>query len=214
MFLVALWQRLDIETFILKNPHGKPPRKKRNVCLSFFVTLDQIPKIKIFHMVVSEHPKVIERRWRLIDPNVLDSEEAAEDGSIDNDGAALNEDYESGLGDAGVRTVVTLLGTEGVEEVQQVVKSSSLLSYMFKLPYLLTQGFNRNKKTQEKLFKYMCNVGSRAEWKNGRRAVSFYIDVDISNDQYRLVNPTPLDCIIGYIIKYTIIDMYLKRFLI
>ena len=201
-----------IDTFILDTPHVNPPLKKRNVCLSFFVTLDKIPKIKIFHMVVSEHPKVIEGRWRFIEPNVLDSEEAAEDSSIDNDGADLDEEDESGLGEAGVRTGVTQSGTEGVEEVQQVVKYSSLLSYMCKPPYLLIQGFNKSRKTQEKIFKYMCNVGSRAEWNNGRRAVSFYIDVGISNDQYHLVNPTPLDCITGYIIKYTIIDRYLKRF--
>ena len=54
-----------------------------------FVLLDQIPKIKICHMVASEHPELIEGRRRLIATDVLESEEAADDGSIDNDGAAL-----------------------------------------------------------------------------------------------------------------------------
>ena len=39
-------------------------------------------------MVVSEHPEVIEGRQRLIETYVLDSEEASDYGSIDNDGAA------------------------------------------------------------------------------------------------------------------------------
>ena len=41
---------------------------------------------KICHMVASEHPEVIEGRRRLIDMDFPDSEEASEDGSIDNDG--------------------------------------------------------------------------------------------------------------------------------
>ena len=61
-----------------------------------FVDLDKINKMKICHMVASKHPYVIEvRRW-LIATYVLDSEEADEDGSIDNDGAVLDEEDESG----------------------------------------------------------------------------------------------------------------------
>ena len=73
---------------------------------SFFF-FGQIPKIKIFHMVASENPEMIEGRRRLIATDVLESEVAAEDDSIDNYGASLDEDGESGLGEAGVRTGVT-----------------------------------------------------------------------------------------------------------
>ena len=47
--------------------------------LSFvrFVPLDQIPNIKICHMVTSEHPEVIGGRRRLIATDVLDSVEAS-----------------------------------------------------------------------------------------------------------------------------------------
>ena len=38
-------------------------------------------------MVVSEHPEVIEGRWRFIVTDVLDYGEVAEDSSIDNYGA-------------------------------------------------------------------------------------------------------------------------------
>ena len=58
-------------------------------------------------MVASEHPGVIEGRGQLIFTDVLDSEEEADDGSIGNDGAASDEEDESGSVEAGVRTGVT-----------------------------------------------------------------------------------------------------------
>ena len=95
--------------------------------------------------------------------------------------------------------------------MQRVVKYSSISSYLLKPTSLITQGFNKNKKAQEKLFKHMCNFGARSEWRNERRAVSYYLDVEISNYEYRLVNPTPLDCIVGYIMEDAIGDRALKR---
>ena len=62
-------------------------------------------------MVASEKTEVIEGRRRLIATDVLDSEEASEDGSIDNDGDASYEEDESGFGEAGVITCVTQPGT-------------------------------------------------------------------------------------------------------
>ena len=154
--------------------------KKNLIC---FVPLDQIPNIKICHMFASEYPQVIEGRPGLIAMHVLYSEEEAEDGFIDNNGAALDEQYQSGLVEAGVRTCVTQSGTEQVEQVQQDVKSFSISSYMLKTPSLLAQGFNKNKKAQENIFNHMCNFRARSEWSNGRRYVSYYLDVDFSNDQ-------------------------------
>ena len=62
-------------------------------------------------MVASEHPEVIDwRRW-LIATDVIDSEEVYEDGSIDNDGADLDEEDDSGLGEVGLITGVTKSGT-------------------------------------------------------------------------------------------------------
>ena len=88
--------------------------KNEIFCLSFFSPLDQTPKIKICHIFASENPEVIERGWRLIDTDSLESDEAAEDGSIDNYGTALGEEDESGSGEAGLRTGVTQSGTEEV----------------------------------------------------------------------------------------------------
>ena len=102
-----------IHRFTAKNPHGNYPWTKRNVLSTIhFFPLDQTPKIKICHMVVSEHPEVIEGRRRLIATDVLDYEEVAEDGSIDNYGAASDEEDESVSGEAGVKTCVTQSVTE------------------------------------------------------------------------------------------------------
>ena len=92
-------------------------------------------------MVVSEHPKVIEGRQRLIATDFLESEEASDYGSIYGDGADTDEEDESGWGEAGVSTVVTELVTKVVEEVQQSVKSDSFPPYMLKPTSLITQGF-------------------------------------------------------------------------
>ena len=66
---------------------------------------------------------------------------------------------------------------------------------------LITQGFEKNGTAQEKIFKHMCNFGSRAEWRKGRSVISSYLDVDTTKDQCRLLNPKPLDCIAGYIVE-------------
>ena len=49
-------------------------------------------------MVMRENTEVIEGRRRLITSDVLDSDEAADDGSIDNYGADTDEKDESGSG--------------------------------------------------------------------------------------------------------------------
>ena len=79
--------------------------------------------------------------------------------------------------------------------MQKALKYYSLLSYMLKPSHLLTQGFDKNRKAQEKIFKHMCNFGARAEWMEGRRVVRPYTYVDTTKYQLRLLNITPLDCI-------------------
>ena len=52
-----------IDQFFAETPYGKSPRKNCFLSLIHFVALDQVPKIKIFHMVASGHPEVIEGRF-------------------------------------------------------------------------------------------------------------------------------------------------------
>ena len=96
---------------------------KYHVSCSFF-SLDEIPKIKICHMVANDHPEVVEGRKQLIAVDVLDSEEAAYDASIVHADAAFDKEDGSGLVGAGV--------TEEVQDIQKDFNSSSLSSYMFK----------------------------------------------------------------------------------
>ena len=130
-----------IDRFVADTYGGMSLLTKQNVLsLVCFILLDQIPKIKIFHMVAIENPAGIEGRRQFIYMNVLEPEEADEDGSIDDGGASSVEDDDSGLGEAGVITSVTEVGTKEVEEVQQSVKYSSFLYYMLKPPSLITHG--------------------------------------------------------------------------
>ena len=95
--------------------------------------------------------------------------------------------------------------------MQQAVKYSSISSYMLKYPSLLTQVIKYNKKAQEKLLKHMCNFGSPEEWGSERRAVSYYIYVETGKYQYHLLNPTPLECVVDYIMVDAVGDRALKK---
>ena len=80
-----------IDSFNPETTHGNSLCTKTFLSLISFAPLDKKPKIKICHMVASEHHEVIEGMWQLIATDFRDSEEDAEDGSIDNNGAALDE---------------------------------------------------------------------------------------------------------------------------
>ena len=115
----------------------------------------------------------------------------------------MDEEDDSGLLWAGA--------TENVEDMQKDLKSSSLLSYMLKTSRLLTQGFDNNRTAQEKLFKNMCILGAWSDWREKIRVVSSYLDVESTKDQFRILNPTPLDCNTGYIIEDTVGDRAFER---
>ena len=139
----------------------------------------------------------------MIAVNVLDSEDVAEYYDINHDDTNLDKEDVIGLLWAGV--------TKEVGYIQKDLKSSSLSYYMLKPSNLLTHGFGNNSTSQEKLFNHMCNFGARAEYREGRRVVCFYLDVKTTKDQCRLLNPTPLDCIAGYIMEDSVSDRSLKR---
>ena len=92
-------------------------------------------------MIASEHPEVIEGSQRLIAVDVLEPEEAGQDGSIDINVSASDEEDESGFGEAGVSTGVIEVVTKEVEEVHKAVKYSNLSSFVLTPPYLITQVF-------------------------------------------------------------------------
>ena len=98
-----------------------------------------------------------------------------------------------------------------MEEVQKDVKYSSISLFMLKPTSLFTQGFNENNKAHENILNNIYNFGSQSMWRNGRISASSYIDAETSKYQYRLINPTPLYCIVGYITEDAVGDRDLKR---
>ena len=92
-------------------------------------------------------------------------------------------------------------GTKEMEEVKQAVKHDYPLSSLLKHPSFIKQKFKENNKTQERIFRNMYDFGAQVEWRIRIRDVSSYLDDATSKYQERLLNTTPLDCIIGYIIE-------------
>ena len=56
----------------------------------------------------------------------------------------------------------------------------------------------------------MCNFGSREECRKERSVISYYLDVETTKYQCRLLNLTPLDCIAGYIMDDAVDEKSLK----
>ena len=110
--------------------------------------------------------------------DIIDYEEVAEDGSIDDDGDAQDEEDDGGLLQEGESTVLNEVEKTEVEDLQKSVIYSSLSSYMLKPPSVLTQGFKENNKSHNNLFNHMFNFGAREKWSNRRKDFSSYLDVD------------------------------------
>ena len=123
----------------------------------------------------------------------ISPQETNEYGAVDDGGADLDGEYESGLVEAGVRTVVTEVRKKQVEQMHQAIKDASISFYMLKTPYLIAQVFKQNNKSQKNIFNNMCDFGARAQWSIGRRYVSYYLDVETRKYQNHLLNPTHLD---------------------
>ena len=111
-----------IDRFAQETPNGKSPWMNQHILSHiFFVSIDQITKMEICYMVTSEHSELIEVIQQLIATRVLDPEEAAEDGSIDDYFSTQDEQYDSGLREAVVSTGETEVVTKEVEDVHQDV---------------------------------------------------------------------------------------------
>ena len=95
--------------------------------------------------------------------------------------------------------------------MQKYLKYSSILSYMLKPSHLLTQCLEKNRTTQENIFKHMCNFGVREKWREVRIVISYYFDVETTKDQCRLLNTNPLEFLEGCIMEDALGDRDLKR---
>ena len=57
----------------------------------------------------------------------------------------------------------------------------------------------------------MCNFWAWEKWRERIRVFSSYNDVETTKNQCRLLNPSPLDYIAGYIIEDAVGDGDLER---
>ena len=96
-------------------------------------------------------------------------------------------------------------------DIQKALKSYSLSSFMLKPYHLIAKGFGNNRTAQDNLFNHMFNFGAREDCREGRRVFSYYLDVETTKDQCRILNHTHLERIAGYIVEDAVGDRDLKR---
>ena len=171
-----------------------------------YCSLKEIPKLRICHMVAREKdPGVIVGVKQLI------AEDRNEDKEDDEEDDVIVEDGESDLvivgGDGVEREVITV--DEDVREAQENVtrqQQSNLQTFRLKPNDLIVDDFKTNKDAQEKLFQHMLNFAARKDWKQqekGKRRVSSFLDIICTEEQERLLNPSVLDTIAGFIMEDT-----------
>ena len=199
----ALWKKMTVETrrrvvdmvdgFVATAVGTESPWRKENVLqLVRFCPLADVPKLRTCYMVAKEHPDVLDGRRRLIASDAV-GEENAEGTGEGNNVDADSEDEGRETGD--------VQEPDAVQDARGQLSLYSLSSYSLKPPPLLPPDFRTNPQAQKNLVKHMCNFGARAEWESGKRQVSEWLDVEVSSDQERLLNPTALDTIQGYILQ-------------
>ena len=66
---------------------------------------------------------------------------------------------------------------------------------------LMVQDLRKDRKAQEELFRHMCNSRAREKWEGGAHRVSDALDVAVTANNHSILNPSPLDTIIGYIMQ-------------
>ena len=82
------------------------------------------------------------------------------------------------------------------------MKQDTLKSFTLLPKDLVSDGFKSDKCVQLALFKHVQRFVSRAAGgSEEKNEVSQYLDVEVSRDQQRLLNPTTLDTVEGYIMK-------------
>ena len=91
------------------------------------------------------------------------------------------------------------------------MKSTAHSYYMSKPPYFLTRLFKYNKEAHDNLSNNVCNSCSRSEWRIDRISGSYYFSVEGRKYQDCLLDLTPLDCIICYIMEDAVGDKYFKE---
>ena len=166
--------------------------KTHILSLSECVPLNQVPKLRICYQAAQAHPDVIVgSRIGTITINDENRNSAAPD----NDN-----------GDTEVILVETPNTSSTQQQLLQTNSNHQLNSFML-LPPSFLKAIDEAKtniekvSTQKKLFAHTVQFRNRTNYDKETLCVSDYLDVEVTSDQQRLLNPTVLDTVAGFILK-------------
>ena len=155
--------------------------------------LQQVPKLRICYQAAQAHPEVIV--GTRVDTITINDENG--------DTAAPNNDDS----DADVILVETPTNTSSPQnQIVQTNANHQLNSFML-LPPSFLKAIKEAKtnlqkvSVQEKLFAHTVQFQNRTNYDKAKVSVSDYLDVEVTNNQQRLLNPTVLDTVAGFILK-------------
>ena len=162
-----------------------------------YVALKDVQSIKTCYMVAKKNPEVI----------------MGEEGAISNEGLEIIVDDGSAVSEITTGTVRSKTSAEIVKDSINAIKTSSLQSFSY-CPAKLVENIKKNRDAIEPkmdLFKHMCNFTAREEGLQQARArergkgrdvmPSDFLDCAISVDNKNILNPGPLDTILGHILE-------------
>lgn len=161
---------------------GETPWSKKNVLtLLPYCSLDKILHLRACLMAAKRDPAVVDGRQLV----------AVEDDDCSDQELSSAVNSEGGKTDQ----------TDDLKEMKAVAKQETLVTFALKLKDLLVRDLKTNCDAQIKLLNHMVRFGKRADWKKGIRQVSDYLMIDLDERQRRLLNPTVLDTMVGFIMQ-------------
>ena len=159
--------------------------KTHLLSLSELVPLEHVPKLRICHQVVKEHPDVIvgtRRATVLVDGDNSDDAETHNDRSDTLIDLTLENRNEGTTTAQGLNSFM-LLPPSLLKEIKEAKTNVETVS------------------AQEKLFKHVVKFRNRMNYDKTKISVSDHLNVEVSEDQQRLLNPTVLDTVAGFLLK-------------
>ena len=159
--------------------------KTHLLSLSELVPLEHVPKLRICQQVAKEHPDVI--------VGTRSATESVE--SENSDGAETHNDTSDALIDLALEK-----RKEGTTTAQEL-NSFMLLPPSFLKEIKEAKTNVERVSAQEKLFKHAVNFRNRTNYDKTKVSVSDHLNVEVSEQQQCLLNPTVLDTVAGFILK-------------
>ena len=176
--------------------------KENLLTLCCFVSLKQIPHVCASYMAYLKDPAVVFAEVTEA-ARIVESDKEIWDG----DDGECDDDEGDDDNDASIDTAEDVDDTREGGGGGAAQNFKTLHSFMLKPPTLISNFPDTQTKTKdadqhrEKLFRHMANMAVRSEWKTKRRKVSDWLNCEVTEDNYNLLNPRPVDIITGFIMQ-------------